>query len=79
MLELTDRDLIFSTEDSAIKVIASSNVGKAVSGSELEVREGGGDGLVSAGSLVGMMMASEVGGGGISEGYGVVCSGCGFG
>lgn len=50
MPELTDRDLIFSTEDSANKVIASSNMGKEVSGSELEAGEGGGVGLVSVGS-----------------------------
>lgn len=79
MPELININLIFSTEDSINKVIASSNVGKAISGSKLEVGEGGGDVLVLVGSCEGGMMASEVGGGGISEGDGVVCSGFRFG
>ena len=49
MLELTDRDLIFSTEDSANKAIASSKVGKEGSGLELGDGDDGGVWLVSAG------------------------------
>jgi hypothetical protein len=48
MLELIDGDLIFSTKDSAKTIIASSKVGKAVSGSKLKAREDGGVWLVSS-------------------------------
>ena len=50
MPELTDKDLIFYTKDSTNKVIASSNTGKVVFGSELEDGEDDGVGLVSTGS-----------------------------
>ena len=59
MPELTDRDLIFSTEDSANKVIASSKVGKAGSGSGLGDGDDGEVWVMSAGVReVGMMMSS---------------------
>lgn len=49
MPELTDKDLIFSNIDSANKVIASSKVRKAGSGSGLGDGDDGGVWLVSAG------------------------------
>ena len=48
MLEFTDRDLIFSTEDSTNKVIASSKVGKVGSSSWLGDGDVGGVWVVSA-------------------------------
>ena len=49
MPKFTDRDLIFSTEDSDNKVIASSKVGKEGSGSGLRDGDDGGVWVVSAG------------------------------
>lgn len=68
MPKLIDRDLIFSIKDSTKIVIASSNMGKAVSCSELEVGEDGGVWLVSSGFRIGVMTTAEVCGGAISEG-----------
>ena len=78
MPELIVRDLIFSIEDSAKTCIASSKVGRAVSGSVSDARE---DGEGEFGALrfsVGVMEATEVVGVEMAEGDGVVCSGCGF-
>lgn len=49
MLEFTDRDLIFSTEDSVNKVIASSKVRKASSDSWLGDGDVGSVWVVSTG------------------------------
>lgn len=78
MLELIVRDLIFSTEDSTKTFIASSRVGKAASGSEVEAGEDEEGGLVLSRFRMRVMVATHVGGVGIAEGEGVVYSSCGF-
>ena len=73
------RGLIFSTEDSAKTCIASSRVGKVVSGSVVKVGENGEGELGALRFSVGVMEATEFVGVGMAEGDGVVCSSCGFG
>ena len=51
ILEFSEKDLIFSTEDSANKVIASSRVGKVGSGSGAGDGDVGGVWVVSARGL----------------------------
>lgn len=52
ILEFSDSDLIFSTEDSANKATASSNMEKVGSGSEVGDIGDGGVGIVSVGGSV---------------------------
>lgn len=79
MPELMVRDLTFSTEDSIKTRIASSRVGKAVSGSMAEAREDGEGELGALRFIVEVMEAVEVIGVGMAGGDGYACSGCGFG
>ncbi|XP_050896956.1 uncharacterized protein LOC127103763 [Lathyrus oleraceus] len=72
ILEFTDRDLIFSTEDSANKEIASSKVGEVGYGSRLGDGDVGGVWIVSMG-------VGEVGVITFSKGGKMGCSGGGFG
>ena len=85
--EFSDNDLIFSTEDSSNKVIASSRVGKVGSDSEMGDVGADGEGVVSMGGSELWMMGfsegvsmggSDGGVGGCSEGDGMLVSSSGW-